>query len=93
LLPETATLLGVKDAFDPSENIDAGTRYLGSLLKRYNNDLILALAAYNAGTEKVELYGRVPPYRETLSYVRKIHSTYKKKKNLATSAPARTSRR
>jgi soluble lytic murein transglycosylase-like protein len=80
LLPETATMLGVKDAFDPSENIDAGTRYLSDLLKRYNNDLILALAAYNAGPEKVEQYRRVPPYRETISYVRKVRESYKNKK-------------
>ncbi len=80
LLPETATMLGVKDAFDPSENIEAGTRYLSGLLKRYNNDVILALAAYNAGTEKVELYGTVPPFRETIGYVRKVRNNYKKKK-------------
>ena len=93
LLPETATMLGVKDAFDPSENIDAGTRYLGELLKRYNNDLILALAAYNAGPEKVEEYGRVPPYRETISYVRKVHNSYKKKKAQTTATSARSSKK
>jgi len=64
LLPETAARLGVKDIFDPQENIDAGTRYLRELLQTYNNDVALALAAYNAGPEKVQLYGRVPPYAE-----------------------------
>jgi soluble lytic murein transglycosylase-like protein len=93
LLPETAARLGVKDAFDPGENIDAGTRYLGDLLKRYNNDLILALAAYNAGPEKVELYGTVPPYRETIGYVKKVRSTYKSKKTLTTASSAKTARK
>jgi len=72
LLPETATRLGVKDIFDPKENIGAGTRYLGELLKRYSNNLVLALAAYNAGPEKVERFGKVPPYAETISYVRRV---------------------
>ncbi len=63
LMPETAARLGVRNVFDPQENIDAGTRYLGNLLQRYRNDLALALAAYNAGPERVEQYGRVPPVR------------------------------
>jgi soluble lytic murein transglycosylase-like protein len=81
LLPQTATRLGVKNVFDPQENIDAGTRYLRELLDRYNNDLTLALAAYNAGPQRVELYKSVPPFRETLSYVRRVQKTYNARKS------------
>lgn len=84
LLPETAARLGVKDIFDPKENIDAGTHYLHDLLQLYNNDLTLALAAYNAGPDKVQKYGNVPPYRETQSYVKQVKRKYQKSK----SAPA-----
>jgi hypothetical protein len=80
LLPETAAQLGVKNIFDPQENIDAGTRYLQGLLFRYKNNLALTLAAYNAGPQRVELYGSVPPFPETISYVRKVKSTYAKRK-------------
>ena len=81
LLPETAAQLGVKNIDDPAENIDGGTRYLRGLLQQYNNDLTLALAAYNAGTEKVQLYGAVPPYAETISYVRRVKRGYEKNKS------------
>jgi soluble lytic murein transglycosylase-like protein len=81
LLPETAAQLGVKNIDDPAENIDAGTRYLRDLLQKYNNDLALALAAYNAGPDKVQLYGRVPPYAETISYVRRVKRGYEKSKS------------
>jgi len=87
LLPETAAQLGVKNIDDPAENIDAGTRYLRDLLQKYNNDLALALAAYNAGPDKVELYGRVPPYAETISYVRRVKRGYEKSKS---KTPAKT---
>jgi soluble lytic murein transglycosylase-like protein len=80
LMPETAARLGVRNVFDPQENIDAGTRYLGNLLQRYRNDLALALAAYNAGPQRVEQYGRVPPFAETLSYVHKVQRTYQNSK-------------
>ena len=81
LLPETADRLGVKNIFDPQENIDAGTRYLKELLQIYNNDLVLTLAAYNAGTDSVQKYGRVPPYPETITYVRRVKSAYEKSKS------------
>ena len=81
LLPETAARLGVQNIYDPQENIDAGTRYLRELLQRYNSDLALALAAYNAGPEAVEQYGRVPPFEETLSYVRRVKRSYEKSKS------------
>jgi soluble lytic murein transglycosylase-like protein len=87
LLPETAARLGVQDIFDPKENIEAGTHYLSDLLRRYNNDLVLALAAYNAGPEKVDVFGSVPPYAETISYVRRVKRAYEKSKSGATATP------
>jgi soluble lytic murein transglycosylase-like protein len=90
LLPETAERLGLQNVYDPKENIEAGTRYLRELLQRYNNDLALALAAYNAGPERVQQYGRVPPFAETLSYVRRVKRTYEKSKSKPSAkAPAR----
>jgi soluble lytic murein transglycosylase-like protein len=80
LLPQTATRLGVHNIFDPAENIDAGTHYLRDLLALYRNDLALTLAAYNAGPLSVQRYGRVPPYAETQSYVRKVGTAYAKRK-------------
>ena len=90
LLPETAARFGVQNIFDPQENIDAGTHYLRDLLQRYNNDLVLALAAYNAGPERVQQFGTVPPYRETVSYIRRVKRGYEKSKAGLTleSAPA-----
>ena len=81
LLPETAARLGVQNAFDPRENIDAGTRYLHDLLLLYKNDLALTLAAYNAGPQRVHQYGRVPPFAETQAYVRRVRSAYVKRKS------------
>jgi len=80
LLPSTATRLGVKDIFDPAQNIDAGTRYLHELLAIYQGDLVLTVAAYNAGPGALQKYGRVPPYRETQSYIRAIRKTYAQRK-------------
>ena len=80
LLPETAARFGVKNIDDPQENIDGGTRYLRELLQKYNNDLVLTLAAYNAGPERVQQYGRVPPFAETISYVRRVKRGYEKSK-------------
>jgi len=88
LLPETAARLGVKDIFDPKENIDAGTHYLHDLLQLYNNDLTLALAAYNAGPDKVQKYGDVPPYRETQSYLKQVKRKYQKNKSAPLDKPA-----
>jgi hypothetical protein len=89
LLPETAAQLGVKNIDDPAENIDAGARYLRDLLQKYNNNLTLALAAYNAGPEKVQLYGTVPPFAETISYVRRVKRGYEKSKSKSsTKTPA-----
>jgi soluble lytic murein transglycosylase-like protein len=72
LMPATAKRLSVKRPFDPASNVRGGVRYLKQLLQRFNNRPELALAAYNAGEGAVESYGGVPPYRETLGYVKKI---------------------
>jgi len=81
LMPRTAEVLGVKDSFDPEQNIDGGTRYLRDLMAKYKSNLTLALAAYNAGPDSVDKYGhRVPPYLETMKYVQRITKTYAKLK-------------
>ncbi len=80
LMPGTASKLGVQDAFDTQSNVDGGTRYLRELLDRYRYDLAKALAAYNAGPQRVEQYHGVPPYRETRAYVTRIIREYNQKK-------------
>jgi soluble lytic murein transglycosylase-like protein len=80
LMPHTASQLGVPNALDAEANVDGGTRYLRELLERYNFDLIKALAAYNAGPQRVEQYGGVPPYYETRAYVARIVRDFNKKK-------------
>ncbi len=80
LMPQTATQLGVKDAFDPKANVEAGTAHLSALLDQYNNDPIKALAAYNAGAHRVQQYHGVPPYQETRAYVAKIVRDFNNKK-------------
>ncbi len=80
LMPGTASELGVPNAFDPQANVDGGARYLRELLERYNFDLVKALAAYNAGTKRVEQYKGVPPYYETRAYVRRIVLDFNRKK-------------
>lgn len=77
LMPGTALELGVKDAFSPQENMEAGVRYLQTLLQRYNGDLDRALAAYNAGAGAVDRARGVPKYRETQEYVKKITKSYR----------------
>jgi soluble lytic murein transglycosylase-like protein len=73
LMPTTAREYGVTDAFDPLANLRAGTRHLSKLLTRYDGDLTLALAAYNAGEGAVQRHNGVPAYAETVDYVRKVH--------------------
>ena len=80
LMPGTANQLGVNDAFDPQTNVEGGSRYLRELLERYNFDLVKALAAYNAGPQRVEQYQGVPPFRETRAYVARIVHEYNTKK-------------
>src|SRR5450631_3770527 len=80
LMPGTANQMGVHDAFDPQSNVTGGSRYLRELLERYNFDLVKALAAYNAGPQRVEQYKGVPPYRETRAYVARIVHDYNRKK-------------
>jgi len=72
LMPETAAMLGVSDPFDPLENIEGGVRHLCSLMDRFNGNLPLVLAAYNAGERAVINHGGIPPYRETRQYVNRI---------------------
>jgi soluble lytic murein transglycosylase-like protein len=72
LMPETAASLGVKNPYDPVQNVAGGTRYLRGLLDRFNGDTRLAVAAYNAGPGAVEKYGDVPPYAETKNYVQNV---------------------
>lgn len=80
LMPSTANTLGVKDSFDPAENVDGGVRYLRDLLIRYNGDAAKALAAYNAGPRRVQQYGGVPPYQETHVYVARVIRDYNRQK-------------
>jgi soluble lytic murein transglycosylase-like protein len=72
LMPDTARLLNVPDAYNPYANVDGGVRYLKMLLGRYQGDVTLSLAAYNAGSGAVDKHGGVPPYAETREYVRRV---------------------
>jgi soluble lytic murein transglycosylase-like protein len=94
LMPRTASQLGVQNVFNPQANVEGGTRYLRELLERYDFDLVKALAAYNAGPQRVEQYGGVPPYYETKAYVARIVRDYNKKlaaKNAARPAAKKSS--
>ena len=80
LMPGTAAKLGVQNVFEPSANVEGGTAYLHQLLEQYNWDLVKALAAYNAGPQRVSQYGGVPPYRETHAYVARIIRDFNRQK-------------
>lgn len=82
LMPKTAILLGVKDVYDPKENISGGVRYLKKLLSSFNWDVSLAVAAYNAGEAAVRKYGTIPPYKETRQFVSRVLSYQKHYKGL-----------
>jgi len=96
LMPGTATALGVPNPFDPQANVEGGAKYLRELLERYNFDLVKALAAYNAGPQRVEQYKGVPPYYETRAYVARVVRDFNKKKtaqqNQAASSPPKSGR-
>lgn len=86
LMPGTANDLQVRNVFDPEENIDGGTRYLRYLIDRFNGDLTLALAAYNAGPKTVEKTWKIPQITETKDYVKKVMALYNGKSTYPVSA-------
>ncbi len=93
LMPGTAAGLGVRDVFDPAANLEAGTKYLRELLDRYSGDALKALAAFNAGPQRVAQFGGVPPYPETRAYIVRVIDDYNRKKieqqKRSTAPPAR----
>lgn len=93
LMPGTAAKLGVKDSFDPGDNVRGGSTYLRELLDRYNGDAAKALAAYNAGPKRVEQYRGVPPYRETRQYVARVIRDYNRRKMAAEKLKSAQSRK
>jgi soluble lytic murein transglycosylase-like protein len=84
LMPQTASDMNVSNPFNPEENIEGGTRYLRYLLEKFNGDITLALAAYNAGPKTVEKYGDIPPISETIQYVKKVYAFYRGSRTVAT---------
>ena len=87
LMPATAALLGVRDAFDPRDNVDGGVRHLRALINQYAGDVRLVLAAYNAGSEAVDRVRGVPPYPETQGYVERVLTLFEGPKRLASVRP------
>lgn len=77
LMPQTAQQLGVRNVWDPRQNVHAGTAYLKRCIRRFSGNMELALAAYNAGPNAVVQYGQVPPYPQTVNYVRKVMRLYR----------------
>ncbi|HEX8070348.1 MAG TPA: lytic transglycosylase domain-containing protein [Pyrinomonadaceae bacterium] len=90
LMPGTAARFGVRNIFDPAQNIEGGARYVRWLLERFGGDVRLALAGYNAGEGAVDKYQGVPPYRETQEYVRLIGARYALMRNPQTARAAQT---
>ena len=84
LMPETAQALGVEDIFNPRQNITGGVQYFKHLVNRFNGDVKLALAAYNAGSRYVRNYNGVPPFKATRYYIKKVLKYYQKYKNQTT---------
>lgn len=80
LMPSNVKEAGISNAFDPAQNIAAGTAQLSNLLAKYGGDVDLALAGYNAGPGNVNKYGGVPPFRETQNYIRKVHAAMERDK-------------
>jgi soluble lytic murein transglycosylase-like protein len=87
LMPGTARRYGVDDRFDPAQNVEGGVRYLRDLLARFEGNLGLALAAYNAGEDAVLRYGRIPPYAESQLYVRRVTAIYDRLREKKAAAP------
>jgi hypothetical protein len=87
LMPATASMLGVRDSFDPRQNIDGGVRHLRGLINRFDNDFQLALAAYNAGERAVLSHRGIPPYAETRDYVGRVLGLYAVKPAAPPQAP------
>jgi len=89
LIPSTAARYSVSNIFDPAQNISAGTHYLKDLLDQYHGNLQWALAAYNAGPERVDQYHGIPPYPETMEYVRRVTKKFAEEKNKKTPPPGK----
>ncbi len=87
LMPDTARRFGVRDVFDAADNVAGGTRYLAWLLDHFGGDLSLALAGYNAGEGAVKKYGGIPPYAETIRYVRSVQDGYRRRQERRAGRP------